>query len=481
MQACQITASSTKYDWGDLILCSSRRLLDSESEGLHNTTVNGNGQSRNLDDGSSVAYGCIFLHFEAPRNTRWSLQKYTICASDLDIHCYPFIVGQLVRFLDKIALYAESNIEGRKLDVEYENPDVNDFDENDSYESADIPLGHDPCNLSNNIHDMRLKFHEILYLRDQKVRCSKFRVKEKTKMFSNPPANCNFDTDSSVQTSVDRDSLLVNLTLGSIAVHFHDSSSIIGTVVVPLANSLLTISAYNLDLVCSTEGVGLSSSWWSQIITEPLWGPLSSNSSPILNLRLKRRNTGPQYSLLEMSFHIQQVSCMLPPELLTIFIGYFLLPDWSPCSGEQPTDTMNIQDSSTLKYSFEIVDSNIVTPSKSDCSEFLKVNIKQLAVAFSENLDGNSISKNIPSACCVSAGKFSDRNNCLDFSGCDLSLSLLILDRDMVDSLNRCQNLVLVASLSADVWVRIPYDVASSYPVCVMAMINDSVIDIEGM
>ncbi|KAL8519790.1 hypothetical protein ACS0TY_010650 [Phlomoides rotata] len=479
MQACRITASSTKHDWGDLVLCSSRSVLDSESVGLHNTTVNGNGQNGHLDDGSSVAVGCIFLHFEAHRNTRWSLQKYTICASDLDIHCYPFIVGQLVRFLDKIALYGESNIEGRKQDVEYENSSINDFDENVSYKSADIPLGHVPCNLSNIINDMRLKFRKILYLRDQKIRCSKFSDKEKTKMLANPPANCNFDTDSSVHTSVERDSLLVNLNLGSVAVHFHDSSSIIGTVVVPLANSLLTISADNLDLVCSTEGVVLSSSWWFQILTEHLWGPLSSNSSPILNLRLKKRDTGPRYSLLEMSFHIQRVSCMLPPEFLTMFIGYFLLPDWSPCAGEQATDSMNIQDSSTMTFSFEIVDSNIITPSKSDCSEFLKVSIKQLAVAFSENLNRNSISKNIPSACCINAGKFSDRNHCLDFSGCDLSLFLLMLEKDMFHPLNKCQNLVLVASLSADVWVRIPCDLASSDPVCIMAMVNESLVNIE--
>ncbi|CAA0824799.1 Protein of unknown function (DUF1162 [Striga hermonthica] len=46
----------------------------------------------------------------------------------------------------------------------------------------------------------------------------------------------------------------------------------------------------------------------------------------------------------------------------------------------------------------------------------------------------------------------------------------------------RWRNLSLVASLSADVWVRIPYDSGSglaSSPVCIMAMINECLVDIE--
>lgn len=475
----------------------------SESVSQHSMSVNVDGQNGHLDDGSSIAVGCIVLHFEALRNTQWFLQKYTVCASDLDIHCYPFIVGQLIGFLDKIALYGESDIEGRKQDVEDENSSRLGFElqqygllnEIGSYESAIIPLDHFPfttfendrsfCSLENIVDDMRLKFSKTLYLRDQKIRYSKFSLMERTKMLPNPPMNCSFDADSSVQTFIDRDSILVNLNLGSVTVHFHDSSCIIGTVEVPLAKSLLSISADYLDVVCSTEGVALSSSLWSQIINEFLWGPLSSNLSPILNLHLKKTNTGSQNSQLEMSFYIQQVSCMLPPEFLAMVIGYFSLPDWSPCAKEQPTDTMNIQDSSTITFSFEIVDCNVITPANSVSSEFLKVNIKRLSVAFSENSDRSCVTKNIPSACCISAGKFSDRNLCLDFFGCDLSLSLLLLEKDVVNPLNRCQNHILVASLSADVWVRIPYDsetdLASSYPVCIMAMVNDCQVDIEGM
>ncbi|KAH6809791.1 hypothetical protein C2S51_027574 [Perilla frutescens var. frutescens] len=491
VQACQIIGSSAKDDWGNHVVCSSSSIRGSVYVNQHNPSVNVDGQNGRLEDKSSLAAGCIFLHFEAMRNTPWILQKYTICASDLDIHCYPFIVRQLVGFFDKLELYRESDIDGKKQDLEDSNSPIYGFglqkhglsNEIGSNESANIPLdGKSFCNFENIIDDMRLQFSKTLYLRDQKIRPSKVSLPDRKMMFSRPPVNCNLDSDSSLCTSISRDSVLVNLNLGSITVHFHDASCIIGTIVVPLAKSLLTVSEDILNIVCSTEGVLLSSSWWSKIITEYFWEPLSSNLPPILNLSLKKRNTPSQNSQIKLGFYIQHVSCMLPPDFLALFIGYFSLPDWSPYEPELPTDAMGIQDSSTIEFSFEIVDCNVITPADEDCSRFLKIDIKQLSIAFSENSDRSSATKNIPSACCISAGKFSDRNHCLDFFGCDLSLSLLLLGKDAVNPLDICHQLILVASLTADVWVRIPYysetDSASS-PVCIMALVSDCLVDIE--
>lgn len=491
LQACQVTASSRKDDWENHVLFSSIR--GSGSVNQHNMSVDG--QNGYLEDETSLAARCILLHFEAVRNTPWILQKYTICASDLEIHCHPLIVRKLIVFFDEIAVYGESNVDGKKSSVEDRNSPIYGFElqkhsvsnETGFSESANIPLDHFPLsifedfNLENLVDDTRLRFSKTLNLRDQKLRPSKVSLPDRTMMLLGPHVNSNLDSGSSVCTFINRDSVLVNMNLGSITVHFHDASCIIGTIVVPLAKSAVTISEDMLDIVCSTEGVFLSTSWWPKIINEFLWGPLSSNLSPILNLSLKKRNIPSQNSHSDLSFYIQHVSCILPPDFLAMLIGYFSLPDWSPYELVRPTDTMDTQDSITL--SFEIVDCNVIIPADNDFYRLLQIDIKQLSVAFSESSDKSSLTKNIPSSCCISAGKFSDRNQCLDFFGCDLSLSVLLLGKDVVNPLDRCQKLVLVASLTADVWVRIPYysDTDSAYPVCIMALVNDCLIDIEGI
>ncbi|PIN06334.1 hypothetical protein CDL12_21113 [Handroanthus impetiginosus] len=500
VEACQITASSTKDDRENHVLCSTGSMWDSGSVDRHNIGVALDGQNGHLGDGSSVLNGCIILHFEVIRNAQWFLQKYTICTSDLDIHCYPSIVGRLIGFLDQIVVYEASDIGCRKPDVDdgtssrhcFELQQYGLLNEVGSNESGSIPLEPFPFsvlenlrshyNLENTVDHTRLNMSKTLYLRDQEIRHVKLSLMERLKMFSAPPVNGNINAQSSIQTYSGIDLLLVSLNLGSTTVHFHDSSYIVGTISVPLAKSLLTVSADSLDIVCSTEGVVLSSTWWSQMINEFLWGPLSSNLSPVLNLHLKKRNTDSQNSQLEMGFHIQHVSCMLLPDFLAMVIGYFSLPDWSPRSNVQPPVTTSFEDSSTT-FNFKIVDCNVITPANSNCSEFLKVNVKQLCVDFSQNRERSSLTKNIPAACCIGAGKFSERNSCLDFFGYDLSLSLLLLEKDGVDHLNRCQSLILVASLSADVWVRIPYelesDETSSFPICIMAMVNDCQLDVE--
>ncbi|GFQ03174.1 putative vacuolar protein sorting-associated protein 13b [Phtheirospermum japonicum] len=458
VQACRITATSTKDDLRDHVLCSSGSMWGSESTNQNNMGVNLDSRNVHLGNGSSVVDGCIILHFEVLRTSPWLLQNYTLYATDLDIHCYPFIVGQLVGFLNKIAVLGESDIEGRNPDVESESSSRHDFE-----------LKHDDL------------LSEIGLYESTNISLDHFPFMESPMMSSAPFVNSNIGADSLVGTSINSELRLVNLSLGSITVHFHDSSCIVGTVVVPLAKLKLKEYADSLDIVCSTEGMVLSSSWWNHILNEFLWGPISSNLSPILNLHLKKRNTRSRNPQFEISLNIQQVSCMLTPEFLAMVIGYFSLPDWSSCANEQ-SDTMGFEDPSPIKFKFEIVGCNITTPANNDCSEFLKVNIKQLRIAYSENSDRSSVTMDIPSACCIDAGKFSERNHCLDLFGCDLSLSLLLLEKDVINPLNRCRNLILVASLSADVWVRIPCDSESdlaSYPVCIMAMVNDCQLDIE--
>ncbi|KAI3467952.1 hypothetical protein Pfo_024615 [Paulownia fortunei] len=177
VQACWITASSTKDDWGNHVLCSTGSMWGSESVSQHNMGVNFDGESGHLGDGSSIVDGCIVLLFEAPRDF---LQKYTISATDLDIHCYPFIVGQLVGFLDKIVSYGESDTEGRKPNVEDPNSSRHGFElqqyglstEIGSYESASIPLDHSSFT---SFRNLRFNIENIVHM-NLLVRCDSLDV-----------------------------------------------------------------------------------------------------------------------------------------------------------------------------------------------------------------------------------------------------------------------------------------------------------------
>ncbi|XP_073129939.1 intermembrane lipid transfer protein VPS13 isoform X2 [Henckelia pumila] len=497
VKTCRITARLTTDDCETNILCSAGCMEGCDSVSSNNLGASLNGQFGHLGDQSSVVDGCIVLHYEAHRNEH----RYSISASDLEIHCYPFFVGRLIGFMEKIAISGTS-IEDRMPDAEGANVSSsqtlnlryyglsNTYDS--SFEQAHVSLNHSPSytidnlrslsNLENRADGVWPKMSAALCLEDPKNGDPKLSVTGEAKLLSAPPMNCGLDADCSLLTSA-VDLLLVILNLGSVTLHFHDSSCIVGTIMVPLAKSVIHISADFLDIVCSTEGMALSSLWCSQLINEFLWGPLSPDLSPILNLHLKKGNTNVQSSQLELNFNIQKVSCMLPPEFLAIVIGYFSLPDWSSYANKQPSVDMSCENPSTITYKFEIVNCNVLAPSNDDYSEFLKVNISQLCIMFSENCAGSSVTRDIPSASCISASKFADRNNCLDFYGCDLCLTLLILESDTSSSLSRYRTVTLIAPLSADVWIRIPQNNElsniTSYPICIMAMVNDCQLDIE--
>ncbi|XP_051121162.1 uncharacterized protein LOC127244726 [Andrographis paniculata] len=465
VQACQITASSKNSDWDSHVLV--------ESVSKHNMSINLEGESTDLGDKGSLIDGCIVLQFDSQRNIQSFIQKYTIYTCDLEIHLYPFIIGKFIDFLDRISAHGTSEVCSEVLDVQDENApgygsNLDNYDflsEIGSSEPTSILFDHFPftrfenlkplSDLHSTVDNMKLKFSENVHLRGQKMRPSKFGHVE----------------------SVDRCSklLLGNVNLCSITVHFHDSLCVVSTIIVPLAKSLLTISADSLDMVCFTEQMVLSSSWWPQTITKFLWEPLSSKC-PILNLHLKQRRAGLHNFHLEMCFDIQQVSCMLPPDYISMIIGYFSLPDWSANAEEKVTDAVAAEESNTITYHFKIANCNVITPADSDWSEFLKLNIAQLSIAFSQYCKCNSIAEDIPSLCCIDTGKFSHRNDCLDLHGCDLSLSLLVLDKYNGSPLNMYQSHILIASLTADFWIRMPYDFMSDgspYPNCIMAMVKD--------
>ncbi|KAL2484980.1 Protein of unknown function (DUF1162) [Abeliophyllum distichum] len=507
VKALKITACSPNNDQQIYVLCSTG---SHESVGQENMGVSPGGHDENSDDKSSTAYGCILLHYEACRNIELFRHKYRICINNLDINCYSFIVGLIVRFINKVSESGTSNVKDWQPIVEGKNLssrpgfDLQNFGFSNLYgdgssEWASISLDHFPSVTSENFRsifntedsaiDFRAECRTALNLKNQENASSEFSNEERAEVFSSPLLKPNAGAESLQRTFSANNSILVDMKLGSIAVHFHDSSCIIGTVSLPMAKSLFSVCEDHLDVVCSTEGLILSSLQCTQTLHEFLWGPASLNLSPMLNLRLRKETTDLLKSHLEIDFSIQHVSCILPPDFLATVIGYFSLPDWNFSTEEGPTsknsESMNSEDTISITYKFEILDCELITPAR-DCTEFVKVDIEQLCISFLEDIDSSMVLKGIPSVCRVSTDKLADRNHCIDLTGHNLSLSLLLLKGDMVDSSSRYQNVILVAPLSADVWVRIPSqsefsNVASSCPVCVMASVSSCQVDIEGV
>ncbi|KAA8547313.1 hypothetical protein F0562_003823 [Nyssa sinensis] len=508
MKALSIMTHSLKGDRDRHMLFSSGNLFAAHTAHQHNMDVSN--QSENSGDKSTSFNGCFLLHYEAHRNADVICHKYTICLNNVDLHCYPYILGLLLGFSDKISEYGMSHVTENSFSpfVDGKNPipvagfgferfGFSNFFETGSSELASIPLDFFPFVTIHNfgslgsletslIHAIP-DWRKIFNLREKKIRSPKFSVKKGSKILYTPPLKSTFGTDALPvsQNSGDTD-LFVDLNLSGIRVHFHDSSCIVGTITLPTSRSSLSINKDSFDILCSTEGLMLSSSWWTQNIHDFLWGPSLPNLSNILNIRVRKVNVGSLKSQFEISFSVQHVSCILPPELLAIIIGYFSSPDWSSNGNEQSvtenSGNMDSENASAVIYKFEILDSILFTPVASNDSQFLKLEIPQLYCSFLHNSDLNVL-KDIPPECLVPAHKISDRNQCLNLFGRDLSLSLMLLKDDAFDSLMANQstgqgNITFIAHLSADIWVRIPHEsvsscVSSLSPTCIMVRVGN--------
>lgn len=512
MQECWISTKAVKIisslldsDKDGHILCSSGNVIPVNYAQQQDAS-----QGENSSGKSTSADGCFVLRYQEWRDLGLILHKCTVCLSDVDFHCYPNVVRLLVEFSDKLLHYGTSlNVENPvsgSMNGENMSPiqsfgfkrfGFSNFSESGSSEWASIPLDCFPfvtiynCGSLSNAQSSLIHalpdWRKILKVRDRRTKSPKVSLRGSAMSFASE-LKCGFGNDmvSTAQYS-DVSDVLIDLSLSRIRVHFHDCSCIVGTVVIPTAKSSVSIRGDCLDVLCSTEGLTLCSSWWPRSIHDFLWGPSSTNFSPILNVRLRKQKDGQLRSELEISFGIQHVSCILPPDFLAILIGYFSLPDWcSKGNGQFSDETAGLVDSvdtSLITYKFEVLDSILFTPLGSDDPRSLKLEIPQLYCSFTQNDCSSGISKGIPPECLVAANKIAEKNHCLNVFGQDLSLSLFLLNNDgfdasMVDPNNGQVCITFITPFSADVWVRIPDEkgsscVSSFASTCVMARVDN--------
>lgn len=469
-------------------------------------------QSDNYPDRSSSTDACFHLHYEFKRNVNYA--KFSICLNDADLHCYPHVCGLLIGFFERISSYGASGAGdlSSSSNLNDENPKTepcfgfqrfgfSNFVETGSSEHASISLdsypflticncGHLGClesSLLYPIPDWRKAFN----LSDRKFRSSNCTLKKRSEVHhgSSWKSESNIDSFPVSGKFDDANRSFIDITLCGIRVHFHDSSCTIGTVMLPSSKSSLLMYGNCMDLLFSVEGLVLTSSWWTKTFHGSLWGPSLPNLSPILNLRLKKENVGSLSSQLEVSIGIQHVSCVLPTEYLAIIIGYFSLPDWSPDLSEH-NEQIYSENASSIFYKFEVVDSTLTVPVEKDDNQLLKVEIQQLYCSFIYKCPSNSIMMDIPPECMVPVNKLAENNDCLNIFGRDLILSFVLLKDDGYGCLTCEQdtgnrNIILMEQVSADVWVRIPWEnkstsEGSSASTCIMSRIQNFQIIVDG-
>lgn len=453
---------------------------------------------------------CFILQYESHLKETVP-HKCRICLNNGDLHCYPYVIRLLVAFFDKLSTYGASNHGNNSLSssMDARNPKsvpgfgcqrfgFSNFVEPGSSEYASIPLDHFPFVMLSNTASLGNLESSLLYashewrkyfsLRDSRIISPQSSIKEVSKKFHSPALKSASVVEASAVcgSSVNTSSLLViDVNLCGIKVHFHDSSGIIGTITIPTSNSSVFISENCFDILCSTEGLVLTSSWWTQNLREFLWGPTLSSLSPILNVRV-RKECGPLSSRVELCFSIQHVYCILPPEYLAIIIGYFSLSDWSSDSNDQLVtighEHSESENECSFVYKIEILESVLIVPVESNEGQFLKSELQQLYCTFIQRSSLNNALKDIPHECWVPVDKLAKRNHCLNLFGRDLVLSFLSFKDDQYSSF---VEVPLIAPLCADVWVKIPCENESSCEssppnTCVMIRIGNCQLKAEG-
>lgn len=494
LKAMNITSSPLSGESDSHVLYSSGN--DSPTSAAVNIDI-GYDNKIDVTDKIISTQACFILHYESIK-TDLASQKWTICLNDADVHCYPYVVRLLFGFVKKLSefdtscdgevssgssVYAGNQRKGYNFG--FQKFGFSNFYETGSSECASIPLDRFPFFTIYNDGSLDSLESSLLYsspewrkyfsLRDRQVKSPQFSIKKVSRKFhfhaqalkSTPGRQAYLSSGSSGDTSLS----VIDFNLCGIRMHFHDSSCIIGTVTLSSSNCSICVYENCMDVMCSIEGLILTSSWWTKNFREFLWGPSLPNLSPIINVRVRKKKYGSLNSQFEVGISVQHVYCILPPEYLAIIIGYFSLPYWCPDSVEQSVikehENSGAENESSIVYKFEILDSILIFPVEGNEHQFLKTGIQQLYCSFTRKSSVNNVFNGIPPEYLISVHKLAKSNNCLNIFGRDLFLSLLSYSDDgygcvRLDQDTDCANTTLVGPLSADVWVRIPCHSISS-------------------
>ncbi|KAL2933168.1 putative vacuolar protein sorting-associated protein 13D [Bienertia sinuspersici] len=431
--------------------------------------------------------GCFCVHYIAHKNVQVVHHSLTLYLRDMEFHCYPYIVRLLVGFCDKLMFYDTSGIvdnSSHQMEVKpTKNPHFNfqrfgfsNFCKNGFVEWASMPLDQFPFVAIHNSGLLQSLDSNILI-----PEWTSFKVRDKNTSYQ----NVNPNLKASFVTLLEADnvgiissSLDMQLDITNVSIHFHDASCILGSITLPAGKASVVSHSDQFDVLCSVEGLTLFSDRWTFNYQEFLWGPSLPNLFSVLNLRIRKGISYHTKSNLEISFGIQHVCCVIPPEYLAILIGYFSLDDWMPKdSNAGNLKRIDSECHEVIVYKFEILDSIIISPVESIKTQLLKLDLPQLHGSFIVN-DANKESSVIFSEFLIPEQNVGDRADFLNIFGRDLHLYLLTSmdshsDASLSEEKNGYESCTLVQTCSLDFWLRLPGEshlsaIGFPSPICIL-------------
>ncbi|KAJ0968632.1 hypothetical protein J5N97_025549 [Dioscorea zingiberensis] len=471
------------------ILCSSTNCSDREVQVEHI----GVSQPGSTYSESSFHEGCFELHYQAAQDGTGVHHEYSICMNDIELHIYPRFIGLLQKFCDRLFEHGipssptslnnshepSQGYDNKTVYTKYSNFGFSNYSFSESSISVGIPVDYFPflttyhsC-LVSSIGDLLNPYapgSKSLYANDGQFVKSARKWSRPKNHSARKFQNCTALVDPSM-TTANSYPLILDVKIDGLRVHFHDSSCILGTVMVPKSMASFTVQGADCwDMLSSIDGLVLSSSWSPPNIHEPLWGPISSVISPVLNVRVRKELGEATCPVTEVSIGVQHVSCILPSEYLAMLMGYFSLPDWNAKENglchNKDEKFVNFQDSRiSISYKVEILDSVVILPMESLTDRFLQLDLPQIYFSFIPSCNLPVVDMYFP---LEHTGKTADeRVDSINVFGRRVCLSLMLSGIDekflfKFDGCNPLRNFPIISELDAGLWIRIPCETNNS-------------------
>uniref|UniRef100_A0A0E0LQM8 C2 domain-containing protein n=1 Tax=Oryza punctata TaxID=4537 RepID=A0A0E0LQM8_ORYPU len=431
---------------------------------------------------SSTSDACLKLHYRTLKYEDQMHHVYQLNLNDVDLHVIPSVFGQIRRFLNSLdaaypdgtnVVFSEPDLGSMKLgaaNTKFPKFALSSFCGVDSTLFAGIPVDHFPF--------VRMDF--ISGYQASGGSCSKSKCNGTSDLncycAQGPASNSLCKTkhsncsSNSSKNSMNASLTVLDLSLVSVRVHFHESCGILATLSVPESIATLSLSdASSWDFLLSAKDIMLSSSWTSPSVHELLWGRSSHGNANILNI------------------HIKKDFPALSTELLAMFIGFFLLDDWTPLpEGHHSVENHNLESSGesldSMTYTFELCDCVVLLPVENQDLLGLRLGVPYFFGEFVSTGSTVEFANRIPKEFFSSECMVSSRVDIISLCAVKASISLLFPDDQANFILKLDENMPrriqsLVEKLDAGIWIQIPCielscSEQSSLPTFIMSKIS---------
>ncbi|WVZ95400.1 hypothetical protein U9M48_041168 [Paspalum notatum var. saurae] len=261
---------------------------------------------------------------------------------------------------------------------------------------------------------------------------------------------------------------VLDLSLVSVRVHFPESCGTLATLTIPESIATLTFfDASSWDLLLSANNLTLASPWTPPNIHELLWGTSSHHDASVLNVRVKKDSA----LSTEVCVGIQNVCCVLPSKLLSMFVGFFLLDDWNPIAEQKhPVAGNNLEclgeSHDSIAYKFEICDCSVIFPVEEQDFFCLKLEVPHFFCEFIATGSSAEFAKRIPKEFFSLECIVSSRVDIICIYARNASISLLFVDDQTNFMLELDENIPkeihsLIEKLDAGIWIQVPCNAIS--------------------